>query len=241
MLERVDPTALTHERRVDRLVELERARAFLDAEQQRVLAAMDADPTPVQTMADVRAKQRVREEVACALRLSFGVAADRLAVACELVRRLPASLRALEQGSLTMLQARALVDAVLPLSDLAADAVQARVLPRADQQTVGEFRRSVMRAVLSLDRDAAETRHERAVADRRVDLFPGDDGMATAWRRYGHSCAQMTRQRSWRPSTQPWCVVPTALPISSVPTRLSSGRARRRTPRASRGADPRYR
>ena len=44
--------------------------------------------------------------------------------------------------------------------------------------TVPQLRRRVRRAVLVLDPAAAEQRHQRALADRRVEYQPGEDGMA---------------------------------------------------------------
>jgi hypothetical protein len=55
------------------------------------------------------------------------------------------------------------------------------VLPKASTQTVAEFRRTVRRAVLSLDPRRAQEQHEDAVARRRVQIFAGEDGMATVW------------------------------------------------------------
>lgn len=44
--------------------------------------------------------------------------------------------------------------------------------------TVPQLRRRVRRAVLALDPATAEQRHQRALADRRVEYHPGEDGMA---------------------------------------------------------------
>jgi hypothetical protein len=44
---------------------------------------------------------------------------------------------------------------------------------------VPQLKRRVRRTVLALDPSTAEQRHERALADRRVEYHPGDDGMAT--------------------------------------------------------------
>ena len=98
---------------------------------------------PAPATGEAGSKQWAREEVACALRWSFGTTATRLGNATELVRRLPDTLDALETGTISPGHVRVLVDAVAHLSDEIASAVQARVLPRAGSQTVAEFRRCV--------------------------------------------------------------------------------------------------
>ena len=75
--------------RVDLLVALERQAAWVAAQQQRVLARMAVDQS------DERGW--VREDVACALRLSGMTARRRLAVAQTLAERLPATLRLLDR------------------------------------------------------------------------------------------------------------------------------------------------
>jgi hypothetical protein len=117
------------------------------------------------------------DEIAAALRLSRPAAGARLHTAVELTR-LPATASALGAGVLDLPKVRAVVDAVGVLDDRTAGAVEARVLPRAAGQTVGQLRASLSRAVLSVDPAAAQVRHERAVADREVTVRPRPDGMA---------------------------------------------------------------
>jgi len=56
--------------------------------------------------------------------------------------------------------------------------VEQRVLPRAPEQTAPQLRASARRAVLAVDPGGAQARHEHARRDRRVQLFPVEDGMA---------------------------------------------------------------
>ena len=121
------------------------------------------------------------DEVAAALRLSRCAAGNRLLVAVELAERLPATAAALRAGELDALKVRRIVEATTVLSDEAASAVERRVLPRAGGQTVSQLRVSLSRAVLAVDPADAETRHRRAVADRRMCLTPLEDGMAELW------------------------------------------------------------
>ncbi|MDQ6850402.1 MAG: 13E12 repeat family protein [Actinomycetota bacterium] len=177
----LDPARLSQHGRLDLLVAMERLKSWADAQQQHTLALLATHPAPVPTTSEAQSKQWVREEVACALRLSFGTAAARLHTATELTDRLPATLDALQRGELSPLHARILTDAVTDLDDPAATAVEARVLPRAASQTLAEFTRSVRRAVLAVDARGQDEKHHRAVEARKVELCPGEDGMASLW------------------------------------------------------------
>ena len=126
-------------------------------------------------------KEFVREEVACALRVAFGTAQSRLHTARTLVDRFPDTLEALDAGTVTYLHCRCLVGLTRDLDADVASHVENRVLPAAGAQTVGEFRRAVVKAILALDPADSGERHRRAAADRRVECYPGDDGMATVW------------------------------------------------------------
>jgi Domain of unknown function (DUF222) len=121
------------------------------------------------------------DELAAVLRLSRAAAAMRLQLAVELAERLPGTAAALRAGELDVPRARAVVEATSPLEPQVAAAVEARVLPRAGRQTVGQLRGSLARAVLVADSAGVEERHERARAKRRVIVTPLPDGMAELW------------------------------------------------------------
>jgi Domain of unknown function (DUF222) len=69
-------------------------------------------------------------------------------------------------------------EATAALDDAVAAAVEARVLPRAADQTVGQLRASLSRAVASVDAAGAELRLERVLTCRRVTVTPSPDGTA---------------------------------------------------------------
>jgi hypothetical protein len=69
------------------------------------------------------------------------------------------------------------------LDDEKAAAVQARVLGRAPGQTWAQLDASIRRAILAVDADGAAQRHQAAKKNRRVEVFPDEDGMATFWAR----------------------------------------------------------
>ncbi len=90
------------------------------------------------------------DELAAALHLGRGSAGNRLVVAVELTR-LPGTAAALGRGDIDLPRARAVVEAVTPLDDTTAQAVEARVLPRAGAQTAGQLRAALTRAVITAD------------------------------------------------------------------------------------------
>ncbi len=74
-----------------------------------------------------------------------------------------------------------LAEASYPLDAHTAAAVEARVLPRAGEQTLAEFKASLTRAVHALDPRRIDEQHRQAMAERRVCVTPRDDGMAELW------------------------------------------------------------
>ena len=186
-LSALDPERLTHAGRVDALVAIERQMAWLAGMQQRVLASMSADDaarSDAATKSDAAARSGdrwVREDVACALRLAPPTAQRRLAVAETLAGRLPATLALLESGVISYLHAMNLAEAVYSLDAKATAKVEDRVLARAAEQTLSEFKRSVRRAVASAAPARAELHRDEAMAERRVCVTPHDDGMAELW------------------------------------------------------------
>jgi hypothetical protein len=157
---------------------MERQLAWLSGLQQRLLAAMTEHSS-----IDVDGVDRewVRDDLACALRLSARSAAHRLRIATELTTRLPGTLQQLEAGAISGLQARLLTEEVARLDDQAAAVVEAAVLPRAPQQTVTQFRRSLSRAVLAVDTRSQESARADAMAERRVCFTPRSDAMTELW------------------------------------------------------------
>ena len=155
----------------------ERLIAHAQAQQFRALARFAAlrEGTELEEFAE--------DELAPVLHLSRSAAGARLELATRLSTRLPDTLAALASGAIDLPRARAISEATEVLDDTATAtaAVQARVLPKAAQQTVGELRAALSRAVLAADPDATTRRHRAARADRRVQLHPHPDGMGALW------------------------------------------------------------
>lgn len=178
----VDPGVLGAAGRVDALTELQRLWSWVDAQEQKLLAATvepGEPPSSVRPGPGAVDKQFVREEIACALRISPLTVNARLHVARELTHRLSGTLVLLERGAITMRAARFLAESVGPLPDVVATRVEQRVLPRAAGQTFPNFRACVQRAVIAADPRAAEERHDAAVDERRVEFRTLEDGMGS--------------------------------------------------------------
>lgn len=172
----VDPAGLDGGSRVDLIMALERAKAALDAAQQRALAAVVEATEDCGLDGDF-----ARHEVGAALRLSPGTAYERTQVAADLITRLPDTLAALGAGAISYWQARSIAVAVRDLPDPLAVEVAARVLAGAGTQTAAETYRALEREVLAVDPTGAAARHRKARSQRRVSLTPQPDAMSGLW------------------------------------------------------------
>ena len=172
------------ELQVDLLVALDRHAAWLSSLMAPLLAAAGdhaeavarsqrspGDPSDLPLRA-------AHAEIAVALRLSEVAASRQLEVARQLGGRLVMVADALANGAISYRHATAIVDATELLNDQQAAKIASRVLTRAGQQTVAELRRRLRRAVLAADPTQARKRAQRAHAERRLDWWALEDGMA---------------------------------------------------------------
>jgi hypothetical protein len=139
-----------------------------------------ADRTPPAAPGDFPAQlsEFVGDEVAAALTLSSQAANAYLDLALDLAIRLPATARALHEGVLDYLKARLVAESTRVLADDRAREVEARILAAAGQQTMGQLRAAVARAVIAVDPEAAIRRREEAQKDPRVRRWQEDAGTA---------------------------------------------------------------
>ncbi len=117
-------------------------------------------------------------EAQLAMNVSVNEAYRRWRVSVGLAGRLGDTAVLLEQGVLSPLGARAVVEAVEDLSDENTIRVQARVLPKAAGRPVADLRRALRAAVDRVDSEAAARRHHRGVAERGVARWSLPDGLA---------------------------------------------------------------
>ncbi|WP_433556668.1 DUF222 domain-containing protein [Pseudonocardia xinjiangensis] len=138
-----------------------------------------AETGPAAGLTAAQAVESAQAEVGMMLRLSPGGTAWRVGEARQLVEQFPAIFAALEAGAITLAKARIIAEACTDLHPDAAMAVEQKVLARAPQQTTGQLRAALRRAVLRADSEAAARRRERKRRERAVVLYPERDGMAT--------------------------------------------------------------
>jgi Domain of unknown function (DUF222) len=110
--------------------------------------------------------------------------------------RLPATAAALAEGRIDTYRAKIVAEAVIPLSDRAARAVENQVISHAGDLTYGQMHTAVRRAVIAADPEGAEHRRQAAERRAKVSLYPGQDGTATlvgAWLPAPEAAAAMAR------------------------------------------------
>jgi hypothetical protein len=182
----VDPVRLSDAELIDTVVGFERVAAWAGARQAALLAEFarrrSADYSqPTRSDAPSRGSEFAPDEVGVALRLSRTTATGRLVMAQVLVADLPGTLAAWEAGTLDVLKVRAITETSYLLTSEQRAALEARVLPRAGQQTLSQLRAALARAVLAIDPDGAEARYRERRKDRRVVVSPDEEGMASLW------------------------------------------------------------
>jgi hypothetical protein len=118
-------------------------------------------------------------QVALALRLSDYGAGGLINLAVTLAWRLQATAAALAEGRIDLYRARLIAEATSVLSEDAARAVEAAVLPAAWQLAPAQLRAKLRRAVIAADPQAAEQRRTDAERQAAVNLYPDPDGTAT--------------------------------------------------------------
>ena len=170
-----DPSGLDAESLLAVLGGMERVIAAAHAVQARVMAEFTRrrPATPGCPFGEF-----VADEVGLVLSVSRRAAENRVAQAVEMTSRTPAVLHGLQTGTLDLYRAKVITDATYRLDDEAAARVATHAVEHAQGRNASQVRRIVRRAVLQLDPEGAERRHERARADRRVVLTPAEDGMA---------------------------------------------------------------
>ena len=117
---------------------------------------------------DYNPDQWAESEIAAALTWSGVNAGTQLALARQIVRRLPALHAAMLAGHIDAHKARVICDQLLLLSDEQARAVVEKILPEAAGKTTGQLRHKLARLVITIDPAAARKRYREAVKHRQV-------------------------------------------------------------------------
>ncbi len=177
------PEMLTAAELVDAVVGYERLAAWAVARQQELLAAFHRRPAdgsirPTASSNSAEAREWAVDEIGLALTLAPAAAATRMAHADRADTVLRPTRELLAAGRICAGRARLVADMLAEYDDQIAAAVQARVLPRAPEQTWGQLRAALSRAITAVVPDPAK-RHRAARRGRRVEMWPAADGMAT--------------------------------------------------------------
>jgi uncharacterized protein DUF222 len=146
-----------------------RERARLDADQTRLLARLT----------ELRPPEYVADELVAELRWTPRYAANQVWDAVDLVEMLPATVDALEAGSIDWVRATTILKYTKVLDAEARARVEEAILPYAATRTVKLTREKLAREVAKADPDGAEERHQQRVADSTVECWAEEDGMAT--------------------------------------------------------------
>jgi hypothetical protein len=118
------------------------------------------------------------DEVAAALTLTGQAASTHTELGLDLATRLPGTFRAHHAGVIDRPRARLIAEATRVLPDEHARAVEERILAKAGEQTTGQLRATLARAVIAADPEAAARRREEAQKDPRVRRWQEDAGSA---------------------------------------------------------------
>jgi hypothetical protein len=173
----LDPGVLTPEQRIDALIASEHELARLSARQQRIITAISEEPFAAEVEPALD-KQYLLEQLRATLGESMESVRGRIAMATDLVHRLPDTLAALEAGTISSRQAWRLTDQLHSLDDIAAGKVEEAVLEYMQtRRDHSGFCRKVKREVLKHDPGGAEQRHTAAMQERRITVKPVEDGM----------------------------------------------------------------
>src|SRR3954454_8525359 len=153
----------------------QRPAAVLDRPEQEVGAAAAASRAArPQVLTEV--SEWAIDEVSVALCLPARTAAGLLAEALTLVEQLPATLAALEAGVIGPAHARMLTEVLTPLDDEPRAEVEGWLLARAAGATVAQLRGAGGGGVLRAAAPAAARRAAAAIRERRVCVYPGEEG-----------------------------------------------------------------
>ncbi|MGI8518394.1 MAG: DUF222 domain-containing protein [Acidimicrobiia bacterium] len=124
--------------------------------------------------------------------LGYEYAADEIGVALTWTRRAaeagfdlawqldqhPQIAAALSEGRIDLAKAKTIVFGLTGLEPDIARQVADQVLERAERQTTGQIRARLAKLIITVDPEAAADRYQAGLKDRKVVLYPNDDGTA---------------------------------------------------------------
>jgi hypothetical protein len=134
---------------------------------------------PVAWDASTIARKEYESELACALHIPERTAQSLIGESKMLVNDLPATLEALRQGEISYRHSQKLLGQAASIPGEARETFEAEVLPFAKKLTVPRFDSRARKAREKLHPESIRTRHQTAIADRNIQYFSEQDGMAS--------------------------------------------------------------
>jgi Domain of unknown function (DUF222) len=168
------------------LLETRTVIASLQAREQRCLARLEAlalASTGAETASGNRETRQLAwrsmvAEIAVAMRLADRTVQSMVSSASSLVDSLPATLSALESGSISMAHARVILEHSLELDDVSRADYEQKMIARAESTTPGKLAASAKIMAARLRTDSFEERHVAACETRSISLRDLDNGMS---------------------------------------------------------------
>ena len=166
-------------RRLRRVHEVATAFRVSDDAQRAHFAAIGGQRVHPRSIEAINVLERsIRLQICASLRVGAGAADALVRTAGLAIERFPVVIEAMEAGRFGERSATMLLDAVADLDDESADEVLELAMPLADLLSPAKLQRRVIKLADRLRDESLETRHERAVQDRRIAVEHLDDSMS---------------------------------------------------------------
>ncbi len=180
----IDPLCLDRAGRIDFLSALEKQTAWLQAILNSAVIAVAGDEADAATSIFGGVDDAQREEVAAALRLSGGTAQLRIDVARTLTQHLPVTCSALANGDISSAHATVIARESAELIRQGAtteqiNSLENQAIAHAEFHTPAQLAKKVKSVIAKIAPEEFAAAVESAVAGRRVDLYPGSNGLST--------------------------------------------------------------
>jgi hypothetical protein len=179
-----DLTKMSNLARINYLTVLQRQASWVNAwEQEAIIAVAGLEPTEVDNFYDGPDSSE-REDIATALRLAPQTAQNRIDVARTLVGHLPLVCSALATGEISASHATSIarevadiIERKVPLSTIRK--IEEIAISHAEFHTPSQVTNKVRATIAKLAPEEFEAQAEEAREDRRVEIYPEKNGMAT--------------------------------------------------------------
>ena len=144
---------------------------------QRLINLMHAIQLDAVTQMQEKTPDIAAAELSAALRITES-RAKRMVGQARILHQLPKLTALLQAGELDIERVHAVHDVLRHAEPATVEMVEALITPNAAESTSTKLRQLARRALLQIDPEGAVVRHEKACAERNVQLVPREDDMA---------------------------------------------------------------